>query len=1501
MKTSASVCYHSIYLSLSLFLLLFFNLSVLIAQPVVQSFSPATAATGSSIIVSGSQFSATASANTVYFGGVKAAVTAASASSLTVTVPKGANYSPLSVTVNGLTAYSPLAFIPIFSGGFSIDNNSFVYSQGLINDNYPRNVSFADFDGDGKADVLALKNLPSTSDLSFLWLYLNTSSTGNIHLTFQDTKMTGVFSSDMATADFDGDGKIDAVTTNIVDKEIAVLRNTSTLGTISFAGREITPTVESLNYIAVGDIDGDGKVDIIGTNSISGNGTILRNQSTPGNISFVRIMPFSIGLNPGMIVMSDLNGDNKPDLAVANELLNNFSLLRNTSTAGSFSFATAVSVPTPDSREAHYIAAGDLDMDGKNDLVFTTADNLGSVGNCYAFRNTSTVNDAISFINGGILPNGGLTNNAFCPAISDLNGDGKPDIILGKSGSPFVFQVLQNQSTTGVFSFNMSASFTSSSAYRIATGDLDGDSKPEIGTANFTGTYVDIYKNRCGQLAIADINVTSAGTGDTVTISGSNFIGITAVRFGGIAAASFSVVSANQLKAVIGAGASGNIVITGSTGADSIPGFVFDNGPKIDSFKPAMALATDTILIKGSRFLTTSSVTFGDVPATWFSVKDAHTILGIPGNGNTGAIKVTTTFGVATFSTPIFTLLHKPVVSSFSPTAAYTGQYIYIMGQYLTTPGYLPEITLGGVPIQVLEVNGNQTVAYGIVGNGASGSVKVSTFGVADSLGGFTYIPPPFIKSFSPTSAHPADTVTIIGAHFLEITSINFGDSAAGSFTVANDTLIKAVVGYGTTGILSVEKISGKGIKAGFTFIPLSPPVIQSFTPLQAISGSTITVTGQNLWGVIGIKIGNTPVKLFEQVTTKQLKIIVPVDATGAISVTTYYGSFTLSSTLFTRITPSTITSISPLNAVPGTAMTISGQGFGTNPLLVDVHFGAVKATINSIQDNLINVTIPTFVSYGPISITVKGLTTFSSQRFTPVNPAISYLNLNAKSFIEVSQGEDLYPTQGTLVHPIDINGDQKPDFITISLYGSVNYYINTSTPGKPSWRYSHTQPNIAYLDNAQEGDIDGDGKPDILAYGSEPSRYILRNTSTMDSCSFAQEPHAYSEPGLLFDITNDGKPDITRPDPVTFQPQIFINNSIPGFISFKDTINSANQTPLESWDLVLITDLDRDGLPDLIGRRYQQTLIFRNIGTKQVPAFTAPVIMNSLYNPINAVTADMNRDGTQDFFIQYADGTFSVYKNASTPGNILLKSHQLITNDRSGGFNSFIVADFNGDGRADIVTKTGYAAFLYQNSSTADSVIIKDTSTLFINNLWAICVADIDGDNKQDIVTSTSDLYVLRNRMNESQSTKICPGSNISLPAGITGSSYQWQMDSGSGFANISNDINFSTTTGAVLTITNTPSSWLKRQFRCKINNSIYSEPYFLEFENAWISNISHDWNIPANWACGVIPDGNTSVTITNGKTVELTGDGSCRSILINPYASFTVLPGFQLVITNK
>lgn len=86
---------------------------------------------------------------------------------------------------------------------------------------------------------------------------------------------------------------------------------------------------------------------------------------------------------------------------------------------------------------------------------------------------------------------------------------------------------------------------------------------------------------------------TSGFTGTPVTIKGKNFTGTSIVSFGGIAASSYNVVNDSTITAVVGNGATGNVLVRKATGADSLAGFVF-TCPTASI--PSLNLQSDTIL-----------------------------------------------------------------------------------------------------------------------------------------------------------------------------------------------------------------------------------------------------------------------------------------------------------------------------------------------------------------------------------------------------------------------------------------------------------------------------------------------------------------------------------------------------------------------------------------------------------------------------------------------------------------------------------------------------------------------------------------------------------------------------------------------------------------------------------------------------------------------------------------------------------------------------------------
>src|SRR4051812_20019025 len=93
----------------------FFVTSVF-AQPAIHSFEPASGPVGATVTIKGIGFSTTAANNIIYFGAVKSSPSSSTDTTITVTVPAGATYQPITVTTNNLTAYSVHPFIVTFAG-----------------------------------------------------------------------------------------------------------------------------------------------------------------------------------------------------------------------------------------------------------------------------------------------------------------------------------------------------------------------------------------------------------------------------------------------------------------------------------------------------------------------------------------------------------------------------------------------------------------------------------------------------------------------------------------------------------------------------------------------------------------------------------------------------------------------------------------------------------------------------------------------------------------------------------------------------------------------------------------------------------------------------------------------------------------------------------------------------------------------------------------------------------------------------------------------------------------------------------------------------------------------------------------------------------------------------------------------------------------------------------------------------------------------------------------
>jgi hypothetical protein len=161
---------------------------------------------------------------------------------------------------------------------------------------------------------------------------------------------------------------------------------------------------------------------------------------------------------------------------------------------------------------------------------------------------------------------------------------------------------------------------------------------------------------------ITNITPATAGVGATETISGTNFIAGTTVTFNGTASTSITIVNATTLKATVpnlGINNINNVSImvkntSGSATSISFNYLAPSQAPKITGFSPVSATTGDNVTITGSNFNGVNFVSFGGVPATSYNVTSATQIIAVVGNGNSGAISITTANGAATVNGFVF-------------------------------------------------------------------------------------------------------------------------------------------------------------------------------------------------------------------------------------------------------------------------------------------------------------------------------------------------------------------------------------------------------------------------------------------------------------------------------------------------------------------------------------------------------------------------------------------------------------------------------------------------------------------------------------------------------------------------------------------------------------------------------------------------------------------------------------------------------------------------------
>ncbi|HZH35826.1 MAG TPA: FG-GAP-like repeat-containing protein, partial [Flavisolibacter sp.] len=650
-------CTHRLF-RFVLFLTVSLQVQLLAAQkPVITSFTPAKGPIGTAIVISGANFSTVPANNTVFFGDVRGVVTSASSNELTVVAPAGASYKPLTVTTNGLTTYATKPFILTFQGGSGgFTSYSFPERLDSLFEVNPAALAASDLDGDGQPDLVV-----TNRSANQVTIRRNTGNPGKISFAPRLQFPTGNSPAGIAIADLDGDGKADIVVANSSGNTLSVLKNKSVVDTISFFPKIDLAAGSLPFYCAIGDVDGDGKPDILCTNAVSNTLSVFRNTSSAGNLQFSPKIDFPTGSDPAGLVLVDLDGDGVQEIAVANENGASISVYRNRSTAGTFLLDTKVDFAN--TFRPTTLFAADIDDDGKTDLVagsgnaavFTVVKNRTAGGNLL-------LDPAVHF------PTGHGASQTI--SLGDVDGDGKIDVAANHYLYTQV-SLIRNESVADTLRFSARRDYTASDITTQALlADLDLDGRPDLLTANGNGS-VSTFRNVITKPYVTSFTPTTAGHGAVVTINGGNFSETSAVSIGGSPVKSFVVESPEKILAVVDTGASGDVVVTTTYGSGKLPGFSYSRVPTIQSFTPTNGQGGTVVTLQGTNFVGATTVLFDGQPAASFQVLSPTFIQATapPLAAGSYDVKVTTPFGTATkpgFYTGV-------TINSFFPTTGASG------------------------------------------------------------------------------------------------------------------------------------------------------------------------------------------------------------------------------------------------------------------------------------------------------------------------------------------------------------------------------------------------------------------------------------------------------------------------------------------------------------------------------------------------------------------------------------------------------------------------------------------------------------------------------------------------------------------------------------------------------------------------------------------------------------------------------------------------------------
>jgi len=492
------------------------------AQPVVTSLAPAAAAAGATVVISGTGFSTTAGRDAVTFGAVRATVTAATATQLTVLVPLGAaSIAPVTVTdlVSRQQGSSLASATPFFTLRFAGPGLNAASYQATT---YPvataaqiggstRNIVAADFNADNYPDFAIVAD-------------------GQLNLLFGDglggygpplQLAAGTSPQNVQAADVDANGAPDLLVS--ATSGLFLLRSLG--GGNGFASATLIALNGQLidGPIDVQDLNADGRPDLLTVTAAPG-------TQQGGTVQLVELRNNGTGFDPPTVLLTerrlgravaDFNQDGKLDILLfgpdqfASQLP--YKLLLLTRNAANTGYDAPVVSPLNAFTIGESVVA-DFNADGRPDVA------VGTSGSSSGRAPVVVQRTATGFVLQGPFP--AFSSTGQLQLVADADGDGLPDLVGSLSNfTAGGFGVLPGLVGGGLgqpVSYNLAGT-------NFVAGDFDLDGRTDLAAYDLTTGNLIVYRytglspnvnNPPTLNALADLTLDEDAPQQTVALTG---------------------------------------------------------------------------------------------------------------------------------------------------------------------------------------------------------------------------------------------------------------------------------------------------------------------------------------------------------------------------------------------------------------------------------------------------------------------------------------------------------------------------------------------------------------------------------------------------------------------------------------------------------------------------------------------------------------------------------------------------------------------------------------------------------------------------------------------------------------------------------------------------------------------------------------------------------------------------------------------------------------------